>query len=186
MLPCCASVQFCTRLNLGLCFAVEHDPGARTIYYARDEVVPVLGGKHADFEADVISDDLDPGLDESGKPYYELPLAPGSPVQLMQTLDVKAGSIKGTNAVVQSCKRHSVVIRLRNGKLYPIPRTTFKYQPRRFKGCVEINRHQLPLTLNRASTVHRVQGDTLSRVVFDLRHPVFAPAVRRSDTRARS
>ena len=55
-----------------------------------------------------------------------------------------------------------------------MPRTTFRYQPRRFRGCVEISRHQLPLTLNWASTVHRVKGASLQRVAFDLRHAVFA------------
>ena len=160
-------------MSNGALYAVANGRGEATSYYARDEVVPVQGAKHADFEAEAIGDDLGAALDESGKPYHHIPLARGAPVQLMQTLDTRAGLIKGTNAIVDECKRHSVVIRLRNGRRFPIPRTTFKYKPRRFRGCVEINRHQLPLALNWASTVHRVQGDTLDRVVFDLRHPVF-------------
>ena len=117
---------------------------------------------------------LSESLDESGKPYHELRLAPGAPVQLLQTINVAEGLTKGLNAIVQRCREHSVVIRTARGSEHTIPRTTFKYCPKRFKRCVEINRHQLPLALNWASTVHRVQGDTLSRVVFDLRTPVSA------------
>ena len=143
------------------------------MYLARDETAP-KAGHNADFEPDLITDDLGAALDESGKPYHELRLVPGAPVQLLQTLDELAGLTKGTNAIIERCRTHSVVIRTADGKTHPIPRTTFAYSPKRFKECVEIKRHQLPLALNWASTVHRVQGDTLDRVVFDLRHPVFA------------
>jgi ATP-dependent exoDNAse (exonuclease V) alpha subunit len=37
-----------------------------------------------------------------------------------------------------------------------------------------VQRHQLPLALNWASTVHRVQGDTLERMLLDLTWPIFA------------
>ena len=140
---------------------------------ARDEVEP-KGEARADFEPEVITDDLGEALDESGKPYHELRLAPGAPVQLLQTINENEGLTKGLNAIVQCCRAHSVVIRTANGRMHAIPRTTFEYCPKRFKRCVDINRHQLPLAFNWASTVHRVQGDTLNRVVFDLRTPVFA------------
>ena len=42
-------------------------------YFLRDEVVPIQGGMYADFEADVMGDDLGSALHESGKPYHELP-----------------------------------------------------------------------------------------------------------------
>lgn len=92
----------------------------------------------------------------------------------MQTLDPVAGLVKGVDAMIVSCEKHSVLIRLRNGTSWRVPRTTHKYRPSHFRDSVEIDRHQLPLAVNFASTVHRVQGDTLDRVLVDLRSPMFA------------
>lgn len=54
-----------------------------------------------------------------------------------------------------------------------MPRTTHSYRPRCLQRAIEVKRHQLPLAINFASTVHRVQGDTVHRVLVDLRTPVF-------------
>ena len=92
----------------------------------------------------------------------------------MQQLDVRAGLTKGTNAIVRTCQCHSVTVTLANGSEWTVPRTTHKYKPKFLNRAVEIQRHQIPLAVNFASTIHRVQGDTVCRVVVDLRAPMFA------------
>jgi hypothetical protein len=98
----------------------------------------------------------------------------GTPVQLCQTLDPKAGLVKGIAAIITSCQPNSVQIRLKNGQCWRIPRTTHRYLPSHFRQSILVDRHQLPLAVNFASTIHRAQGDTLSTVLVDLREPVFA------------
>jgi hypothetical protein len=73
--------------------------------------------------------------------------------------------------MIVSCKKHCVLIRL--GTTWRVPRTTHN-RPSHFRDSVEINRHQLPLAVNFASTAHRVQGDTLDRVLVNMRSPMFA------------
>ena len=147
-------------------------PGKEHVYQARDDIVP-KAGKHASFEAEVLTSDTGAALDESGQPYYSIPLKPGAPVQLLRTVDAVAGLRKGVNAVVHACGQHSVTIRLLDGTLHRIPRITFEWDPKSLHNTVTIHRHQLPLALNWASTIHRVQGDTLGNVLLDLRHSCF-------------
>lgn len=95
--------------------------------------------------------------------------------------------VKGVHALITCCDRRSVRVRLHDGKSYRVPRTSHTYRPAHFKDSLEICRHQLPLTINFASTVHRVQGDTLDAVLFDLRAPIFAHGqLYTAITRARS
>ena len=94
-------------------------------------------------------------------------------LQVLQNLDPLAGLKKGTLAVVHACLKHSVVIELLDGSRHAIPRTSHKFSPPRMPN-VTIMRHQLALALNWAGTVHRAQGDTLSRGLFDVRDPPFA------------
>ena len=53
----------------------------------------------------------------------------------------------------------------------PITRVTYRFFLK--KSRVEIVRRQFPLTLDYASTIHRSQGQTLNRVVIDVRRDMF-------------
>lgn len=107
-------------------------------------------------------------------PPLHCPSFAGTPVQFTSTLDTLAGLVKGVSALVTSCDKHSVRVQLRNGTIWRIPRTSHKYRPSHLKDTVQVTRHQLPLAVSFASTVHRVQGDTLHAVVLDLRDAIFA------------
>jgi hypothetical protein len=102
------------------------------------------------------------------------PCPAGTPVQFTQNLDPVVGLVKGECAMVTSCQRNSVQVKLANGTTWRVPRTTHLYKPSHFHDTIEVSRHQLPLAVNFASTVHRVQGDSLQKVLIDLRSPIFA------------
>jgi hypothetical protein len=95
----------------------------------------------------------------------------------MLSLDRTVGLVKGALATVVQLLQRTAVVRLAkpadaNNALWALPRVCFEYESP--KVPVKIVRRQLPLRLAWASTVHRVQGDDLERVVIDLRHPFFA------------
>ena len=92
-------------------------------------------------------------------------------------LDRTEGLVNGALATVVALRRHTVTIRLHAPESadraeWTLPRVTFKVQPANLP--VEVLRHQIPLRLAWASTVHRVQGDDLERIVVDLRDDYFA------------
>lgn len=84
----------------------------------------------------------------------------------------KAGLKKGVCGAVMSTHRHYVVVRLRDGTVHSIPRTTHEFTPLRMQNLT-IRRHQLSLALNWAGTVHRAQWDNLSAMLFDVKDPPF-------------
>jgi hypothetical protein len=148
-------------------------PGPQYTFTSKDELERAQDDNKDDTYYDILADDLGDALDDSGAPRHVLHLKVGAPVQLLQTLDTSVGLTKGSNAIVHRCDCHSVVIRLQDTSTWRIPRTCHRFEPRHFRGSVSVRRHQLPFTLNWASTVHRVQGDTLKRTAIDLRHPIF-------------
>lgn len=106
-----------------------------------------------------------------------LRLQVGAPVHIMQNLDRTVGLVKGELATVLELRPSHVVVRLHhaedpNADIWPLPRVCFEYRPKRLP--VTIIRHQIPLMLAWASTVHRVQGDDLERVGVDMRDEYFA------------
>ena len=111
-------------------------------------------------------------MNPSGQPRSMIYLTPSTPVYLLVTLDAVAGLRKSAYAIVHSCAANSVRVRLFDGSLHRIPRTTHKF----FCPSLQrtIIRTQLPLNVAFAATTHRVQGETLRRLLLDLRRPVFA------------
>ena len=57
--------------------------------------------------------------------YANLAVKRGTPVQLMQTLDMSVGLWKGVNTIIRKCDRHLVVIRLQRGARHHNSRATF-------------------------------------------------------------
>lgn len=149
--------------------------GAQHVYHARDIVKPAEGVN--DVHAVHLSTDATRLLHASGVPPADLRLKVGAPVHLMLTIDKTEHLVKGALAVVVELNRHTVAIRLMDPPapdrdIWHVPSVSFKFRPAHLP--VDITRHQKPLRLAWASTVHRNQGDTLQRIVVDLRHPFFA------------
>ena len=85
--------------------------------------------------------------------------------------------VAGALARIVELRHSSVTIRLcdsgaNSDAIWHLPRLCFEFKLPRI--ARPIIRHQLPLRLAWASTVHRIQGDDLDRVLIDTRHPYFA------------
>lgn len=150
-------------------------------YYAWNEVLdPGVGhtfahaAKHAYGR---LSADTCATLEHSGVPRQHLRLKVGAPVHVLGNLDFKAGLCKGEIATVLALGNRTVTITLLDPPdskhaTFVLSRIIFDFQPRGIP--VKVRRHQFPLAVAFASTTHRIQGATITRLLVDVRHPVFA------------
>ena len=95
-------------------------------------------------------------------------------VILAVSLDRKAGLVKNCRAEIVHLARHTIQVKLASGKIFPIPRVIFKFQPRGVYGSHIVVRRQFPLIPAYALTSHRGQGQTFWRALYDARDPFFA------------
>lgn len=110
-------------------------------------------------------------LQHSGVPPHILKLKVGVCVMLTRNLDVSAGLTNGAKVVVMTILPYTLkVSTLKDGTIHWIPRITFPFIT--WQG-MDVKRVQFPVRLAFAVTVHRSQGQTLDRVVLDLRRDVF-------------
>lgn len=110
-------------------------------------------------------------LQHSGVPSHVLNLKVGVCVMLTRNLDVSAGLTNGAKVIVKAILTYTLqVSTLKDGTIHWIPPITFSFIT--WQG-VDVKRVQFPVRLCFAVTVHRSQGQTLSRVVFYLRRDVF-------------
>jgi PIF1-like helicase len=155
--------------------------GEANEYKARDDVVRVDDKSQAAFDTSHLTDATSRLMNQAGTALHMLRLKVGAPVHLMLNIDKREGLVKGALAYVVHMGKHTVTIKLAPNKdnRRPVPNDTwvlsrlcFTFQPRKIP--IKVNRYQIPLRLAWASTVHRVQGDDLKKVLVDLRHPFFA------------
>lgn len=91
----------------------------------------------------------------------------------MSSIDRTVGLVKGALADVVRLTARCAYVRLRQDRsIWPLCRTTIEINPPQIP--FKVLRKQIPLRLAWASTVHRIQGDDLNKVIVDLRHPLFA------------
>ena len=105
--------------------------------------------------------------EDASMPPPKLTLAKHDPVFLLRNLDTKSGLVKGMRASIQdiAATGRFVTLTKKTGEDVTLPRICFRGK---LNGA-GFTRRQLPVRLAYAGTVHRSQGETLTRVVVDLR-----------------
>merc|ERR1711998_106433 len=110
-------------------------------------------------------------------PLAELTIRQGDVMLLAKTLDKAAGLVKNQRVVVMELRWNAVVVRLDRSDQPPtyhtIGRACFSFALKR-GSPLRVLRTQLPLVHAWALTINRSQGQTLTKILLDLRHAPFA------------
>lgn len=106
--------------------------------------------------------------DDPSMPPAHLYLYMNDPIFLLRNLDTSIGLVKGrrANVVHVGPSGRTLQMTLADGSHHTLPRICFRGS----LNGLPFLRRQIPVRLAYAGTVHRAQGETLSRVVVDLRH----------------
>lgn len=120
-----------------------------------------------------VSEEFMAKLTNSGVPNHALELRVGCIVIVMRNLCAKYGIMNGVKLRVISISRFLVVARTLCSaqRTVLLPRISFSMTVP--SSAVRVTRRQFPLRLAYALTINKSQGQTLARVCFDLRSPVF-------------
>ena len=102
-------------------------------------------------------------------PPHKLELFVGMKVMLMRNLKPSRKLSNGSILDVLDFDSHTVTCLSPLGETVTIPRINFSYQ----MGTVNVVRRQFPLTAAYAATINKSQGETLQKVILDLRDPCF-------------
>lgn len=107
----------------------------------------------------------------SGVPSHTLRLKVGIVIMLTRNLDISQGLCNSSKLVVLDISQYTLRVKtLTDGIEHFIPRITFGFFT---KQGVAVRRVQFPVRLCFAVTIHKSQGQTLDRVLFDNRVDVF-------------
>lgn len=120
-----------------------------------------------------VSEEFMAKLTNSGVPNHALELRVGCIVIVMRNLCAKYGIMNGVKLRVISISRFLIVARTLCSaqRTVLLPRISFSMTVP--SSAVRVTRRQFPLRLAYALTINKSQGQTLARVCFDLRSPVF-------------
>jgi hypothetical protein len=114
-------------------------------------------------------------VNESGAPKGVLRLKVGAVVMFMRNVSLTQGMANGQKGLIHAITlRMLTVLLLRPGArtFVQVPRIDITVTPR--NGRLTFIRRQFPITLAYAMTVHKSQGQTLSRFGIDLRQQCFS------------
>ena len=104
----------------------------------------------------------------------KLQLKVGARVILRRNMDIDAGWVNGTLAVVTALYQNCVVIQKMSNSSQRIPVPRFRQRIEINGASYSILRHQFPLQLAYAVTVHRIQGLTVQKAIVCLNSRFFA------------
>jgi hypothetical protein len=109
-------------------------------------------------------------------PPHALEIKVGAMAMLMRNLSKKDKLMNGTRIVIQDIHKYSIIVRTCcDGKLHALSRILFRIQCKRSN--TSVLRRQFPIRLAYAMTVHKCQGQTLDRVVLDMRQQPFSHGI---------
>lgn len=113
-------------------------------------------------------------LQPNGVPEYDLVLKVGCVCMVTRNLSFADGLLNGTKVIVVAATPSLIKVRKPNQtEDYLIPRIHFK-APIDRRSPIEMMRRQFPLQVCYAMSIHKSQGQTISRVGVDLRSDVFS------------
>jgi hypothetical protein len=104
----------------------------------------------------------------------KLQLKVGARVILRRNMDIDAGWVNGTLAIITALYQNSVVIQKMSTPSQRIPIPRFRQRIDINGASYSILRHQFPLQLAYAVTVHRIQGLTVQKAIVCLNSKFFA------------
>jgi ATP-dependent DNA helicase PIF1 len=119
-------------------------------------------------------------VEETDLPQQQLLLKIGVKVIMIKNIDVRYRCCNGTPAIVRECRPDVITVERiepdgRPGELVDIVRRQVVRKAKIESGsALSFTRTQFPLKLAFAMTIHKAQGQTLSRVGIYLNSPVFA------------
>jgi ATP-dependent DNA helicase PIF1 len=100
----------------------------------------------------------------------EVRLKVGAQVMLTSNIDIENNLINGSRGVIKLINKNGVYVTFLNGKTILIDPVAYD---RRIKKNIFIKRHQIPLILGYALSIHKCQGSTLDCAEIDLGPNVF-------------
>ena len=124
----------------------------------------------------MLTDDFLDTLEDNQVPPHRLFLKENDIVFIMRNIDIENGITNNTRAKVIKIHPYRIIIELlgvNQGKRYVLPRIRFVFASRKGKSF-EILRTQFPLRRAFAITATKAAGQTLKRVIADLRVSPFA------------
>lgn len=109
-----------------------------------------------------------------GVPAHDLKLKIGCVCMIIRNLSFNDGLVNGTKVIVTAAAPRMITVQKSGSTTeFLIPRITFK-GPIYPSSPFEMSRRQFPLQLCYAMTIHKSQGQTISRVGVDLRSDMFS------------
>lgn len=100
-------------------------------------------------------------------------LSPGAQVMLTFNVDTEVGLVNGARGVVLTCQDNSVEVLFRSGRKVCINPVSYEYEDEK----ILMTRHQIPLMLAYAISLHKSQSQTIDFVIADLGTSIFCPGL---------
>lgn len=156
--------------------ALDSFPGEEFTLFSYTSVDPhrSVEGREQNPESSYVVPEMTHRFCPTGVPPHHLKLKIGAPVMVIRNV-LHPHIVNGKMFVVKSHTRRCLCVTQidkdgREGSTYTLNRIKFQFS---FHG-VSITRKQFPVRLAFSGTVHKSQGQTLDKIVVDLRSPFFS------------
>lgn len=121
-----------------------------------------------------VSTEILNGINQSGLPLHRLELKVGATAFLMRNMDQQLGLCNGTRLLIKELADNLITAQVLTGKskgaIIHLPRILLYSDERQ---AIQFTRRQFPIRLAFASTIHKVQGQSLDHVGIYLKNDVF-------------